>query len=451
LDAPPAPSRILGWTRRPIVLTLYLLAISIGAFALPEEVRLEGVAALLALQFAILALTRNISLEPARLLFRLKFLYLFILLCNALLPGELTDRYYDLFWSLRLNLTGLERGAAMCGQIATVVLASYVVRVVGGKDAFLDGLRSLRVTPLLAYSLDLTLAMLSTDAPAGPRRGRGGGGGGGGMGRGRRRDPHAQEADAPADATTPNSPDAAAPERVSIWTAIRTRDLSPFLDSVRRSLESARARVQERGLDPAFAHDVAVIGGVATVMMTLKIAKFMPGVAVFPGYKVIFYFPLYILAACLTRSRFGATLAGTIMGVIGFLNGDGRYGVLELAKHIAPGLLIDLAWPVLRRLPRRVWIFCALGLIAAVARTSTEFVIVLAIDAGPELYAFPVTKLLPNLVAGLLSGFVTYPLIARLGVPPSPLAPPDGPVDHEASPPSVVLSSQVPEEVSTHE
>jgi hypothetical protein len=81
--------------------------------------------------------------------------------------------------------------------------------------------------------------------------------------------------------------------------------------------------------------------------------------------------------------------------------------VLEVLKHIAPGLVIDIADPLVRRLP--VWAlgYCLLGLVAAVARTSTELVLVFLLGARAEIYLFPAAKLVPNLLAGFLSGFVT--------------------------------------------
>jgi hypothetical protein len=70
-------------------------------------------------------------------------------------------------------------------------------------------------------------------------------------------------------------------------------------------------------------------------------------------------------------------------------------------------LVIDLTAPVVRRLPPSAWVFCLLGFVAAVARTSTELAVVLLLGARAEVYLFPAAKLIPNLVAGTLSGFVT--------------------------------------------
>jgi len=47
------------------------------------------------------------------------------------------------------------------------------------------------------------------------------------------------------------------------------------------------------------------------------------GVPFASGHKGVLLIPLYILASRLTYSRWGGTAAGAIMGVIGFLQGDG--------------------------------------------------------------------------------------------------------------------------------
>jgi hypothetical protein len=155
-------------------------------------------------------------------------------------------------------------------------------------------------------------------------------------------------------------------------------------------------------------------------MASLKMMKILPGLPFASGYKTLLLFPLYVLAARLTHSRWGATAAGSIMGVIGFLQGDGRFGALEILKHIAPGLVIDLGEPLVRRLPTWALGYCALGFFAAIARTATEFVVVLLLGARAEIYLFPAVKLVPNLIAGMLSGFVTIFVLRVLAEPAQP-------------------------------
>jgi SAM-dependent methyltransferase len=71
-----------------------------------------------------------------------------------------------------------------------------------------------------------------------------------------------------------------------------------------------------------------------------------------PGIKTVLLFPLYVVASQMTWSRWGATVVGATVGLLGFLQGDGRFGVLEILKHLAPGLVIDRRWsfaPLYRR------------------------------------------------------------------------------------------------------
>ena len=89
------------------------------------------------------------------------------------------------------------------------------------------------------------------------------------------------------------------------------------------------------------------------------------------------------------------------------MQGDGRLGVLEILKHITPGLVIDIGTPLVDRLPTWALGYCVLGLAAAVARISTDLALVLLLGARAEVYLFPAAVLVPNLLAGWLSGFVT--------------------------------------------
>jgi hypothetical protein len=155
--------------------------------------------------------------------------------------------------------------------------------------------------------------------------------------------------------------------------------------------------------------------------MSLKLFKVLPGVPFAPGHKTLVLIPLYILAAQLTHSRFGATAAGTVMGIIGQLNGSGQYGVLSVLKHVLPGLATDLFWPVFRRLPRRVWVYSILGILLALCRLATEFFLALVLEARWEVYLFLTWRVVTSLLAGALSGGVTYLLLpAFRGLEPAP-------------------------------
>jgi hypothetical protein len=378
---------------------IYLLAVTAVIFSVPAlagtpSLRWAVVLALLAAQVSVLIFCRipvGAILRPG---WRLKWFFLFLIACYALLPPEhpagelvLHWRIPSLEWRLPVNVTGVERAGLMCVQILTVLLASVVVRLTGKGDDLVQGLHVLRLPRLFVHSLDRTLSLFSgTNERSGGGRHR-----------------------------------AAAQGAFAALKRLLRGDVGAFVLSIKAQIELAGAQPSTqagRKFEAELAHDVAVVSGIALCMASFKMLKFLPGLPFASGHKALLLFPLYVLAARLTYSRWGATAAGTIMGVIGFLQGDGRFGVLEVLKHVAPGMVIDLADPWVRRLP--VWAlgYCLLGLAAAVARTSTELVLVFLLGARAEIYVFPAVKLVPNLLAGFLSGFVTMAVLrvfARAG------------------------------------
>ena len=187
-------------------------------------------------------------------------------------------------------------------------------------------------------------------------------------------------------------------------------EIGGFVETIQENIERAGQRVRpdiDRDVAAHLAHDIGVVTGIALCMTSIKVLRILPGLPFAPGHKVILLFPLYALASRLTYSRWGGTAAGSIMGVIGFLQGDGRLGVLEILKHITPGLVIDIGMPLVERLPTWALGYCVLGLAAAVARISTDVALVVLLGARAEVYLFPAAVLVPNLLAGWLSGFVT--------------------------------------------
>ena len=419
----------------PRLKVLYLLAVSVAVFVVPavnatRPVRWYVVPGLLALQAAIL-LARVSPLEILRSVTRIKWLFLFLLVCYAVLPGGEEDVWRQ--WkplaampSIAVNLTGLETASLMCLQILTVIWVSSVVRLFGRPTDLVDGLRGFGVPRLFALSIDTTLALLGGVRP----RGMGGGGGGGGRGRGmggggggRWREAELRdqrpEGDSEERAARPNeatadaapNPIAESPPPLESFGRLLRGDVGFFVQSIERSLLRAKAHVGSSGAvgtDERLAHDVSVISGVALAMMSLKMLKVLPGVQFMPGLKTLFFYPLYILAAHLTYSRWGGTTAGAIMGVIGYMQGDGQYGVFEILKHLVAGLVIDLVWPMLRRVKRSAWVYCVFGFVVAIARTTTEIVIMLLLLARLEAFLFVALKLGSNMIAGTLSGLVTY-------------------------------------------
>lgn len=381
-----------------IAKVVYLLAVTAAVFAAPVFVPSGRgwlvTLGLLALQFVILLTCRVDLSDFARPVWRLKWLFIFLIAAYSLLPSEdgssgsaaFSWRIPVVDWNIPVHLDGLSRAGLMCLQIAAMLLASSVVRLTGTGRDLVEGLQFFYLPALFVYSLDHTLGLLGGTRRRGGRRGGGAGPGGG------------------ADKRAPQ------PGFPTILKRLLRGDVGGFVQSIRADVDSAGEQIAGdtgRNLTAQMAHDVAIVSGIALTMATLKMFKFLPGIPFASGHKALLLFPLYILASRLTYSRWGATAAGAVMGVIGFLQGDGRFGILEILKHLAPGVIIDLAQPWISRLPGWALGYCLIGVAAAVARTTTEFSLVALLGARAEIYIFPIAKLLPNLVSGFLSGFTT--------------------------------------------
>ena len=403
-------------TRIALLKVIYLLAVTAAIFAIPSfeitlSVQWYVVTGFLLLQVFTLLANRIPAIEVVRPAWRLKLLLLFLAAAYAFLPPEnpsatapalLPVRIPGIGWTLTINLTGLAQAGLMCLQILTVLLASSVVRLTGRSTDLAEGLEALRLPPLFVYSLDHTLGLLGGVARGRPGEGGGDGGGGGRGGDGgagqRRGDPAVKTG------------------FFTILRRITKGDFSAFTQSIQANLKLAAGKAGRDNprVDPNFARDVAVVTGVAMCMSSIKMLKFLPGIPFASGHKTLVIFPLYVLASRLTHSRWGGTAAGSIMGLIGFLQGDGRFGVLEVLKHIAPGVVIDLAEPLVRRWPSWALGYCFLGLLAGIARTATELLLLVALGARAEIYLFVAAKLVPNILFGFLSGFLTVFVLRAL-------------------------------------
>lgn len=191
-------------------------------------------------------------------------------------------------------------------------------------------------------------------------------------------------------------------------------DSGHLVDMVESGL--ARSRARAGGEDTEQGRDVAVLAGLCALMLGTKLLKVLPGVPFAPGYKVLFIIPLYILAARLTRAPFGATLAGGVVGLLSFLMGDGRFGVFEVLKHVAPGLVVDAARPLMPERPGFLTtsFFVALGALAALARTSTMLAVVWFVEGSGPLYLLAGFQGVSQVLFGALSGLVAAALLGSL-------------------------------------
>jgi hypothetical protein len=148
-------------------------------------------------------------------------------------------------------------------------------------------------------------------------------------------------------------------------------------------------------------------------MLAIKMLKVLPSLPFAPGHKLVLLTPLYIVAALLTRSRFGATLTGLTMGTVAFLMGDGRYGVFEIFKHVAPGVICDAVMPLMMRGGRMPggFTWSAFGGLIAAGRFATIFSVTLAVQPPAVAYAILVPGITVNVFFGVASGYVSYHLV----------------------------------------
>jgi hypothetical protein len=363
---------------------IYLLAVTTIVFAVPSvrflrPWRWHVVIGIATLQLVTLLVCRVPVMEILRTVTRLKWFYAFLLICYGLLPGEYGGPKVHA-WRLAINVGGLKVAALMCLQILTVVLVSAVVRLTSRGTDLADGLARLGLPKLFVHAFDHTLSLL-----AGRPRGRRDEGG--------------------------NRPKGGF---IQTLRRLIRGDVGFLIQSVKDNMERARVEMDHESggrMDHRLSHDVAVVSGTALVMASLKMLKFLPGVPFAPGIKGVILLPLYVLASQRTWSRWGGTAAGSIMGVIGFLQGDGRFGVLDILQHVAPGVVIDLLMPLVRRLPQTALTYCALGFVATISRSITAWLVVLLLGSRAEVYLFPAVGLVPMLIAGTLSGFVTIYLL----------------------------------------
>jgi len=349
-----------------------------------------------ALTGALLVLSFAVRIPPRRILRSILKLWgfaLVVLISYALVREDpAVDRWVQL-WRIPLNVGGVQVGAVMLLRVISVALASQIARA-GDPRAIATGFRRLWVPAVVADALDAVLALLEGDAApgeAGRRPGSGRGDGtGGGRGGGRR----GREGDA----------------REGLWASLKRMargDIGPLAERLDRQIGRAETQLGGR-------HDAAVIAGIALTMLGVRALKILPSIPFAPGHKLVLLTPLYIVAALATRSRFGATLTGLVMGLVAFLLGDGKYGIFEILKHVAPGILCDLFVPLLHRQRIGGLGWSLFGGFVALGRFATILSVVALVQAPKVAYAMLAPGLLVHSLFGVASGYVTFHLLKHV-------------------------------------
>lgn len=392
---------------------LYLAVVAIAAFLIKDARVAGGAVAVHAVLWLIVGLGGR---RLVRQITKLWGFAAFILISYAVVAEDPhVDRWVKIdlgFWAPHINVGGMETGGLMLLRVILVVLASQIARA-GDSRAIAVGLRKLGAPDMIAAPLDAVLVLLGGQGGGGGR-GRGGGGGGGrgrGDGSGGGNDGEPREG-----------------VLRGFWNALKKiarGDVGPIVDRMDRHIARAEQYVDESSAEEGgsvrarhVSRDIATIAGLSLTMLGIKALKLLPNIPFAPGHKLVLLTPLYVVASLKTRTRFGATLTGLVMGSVAFLLGDGRYGIFEIAKHVAPGILCDLfVLFFVRRGSGRTpgaLTWSLLGGLMGIGRFATIFTVTLAIQPPSLAWALLVPGLIIHTTFGVLSGLVSSPLIKRV-------------------------------------
>ena len=379
----------------PRLRVLYLASVALGVFLFKSIV---AIAILVAAQAALWLIVGIGARRLGRQVFKLWGFAAFVVASYALTAEDpAIDRWTALdVWKIHLpiNVGGALLGVVMVLRVLCVVMASQVARA-GDSRAIAAGLGKLHVPAIIAASIDAVLALLGDAERHGRGRGGGRGGGGGGGGGG-------------------------GEEQEGFWASVKRLsrgDVGAIARRIERQIDRAEQHVASQGVSykgRLVVRDVAVIAGLSLTMLGIKALKILPSIPFAPGHKLVILTPIYIVASLKTKSRFGATLTGLTMGSVAFLMGDGRYGIFEIVKHVAPGVVCDLLVPLMTRGGSKnpggvAWSLLG-GLIGA-CRFATIFVVTLTVQAPAVAYAILVPGLVIHTTFGILSGYVTHQLV----------------------------------------
>lgn len=312
--------------------------------------------------------------------------FFFIAISYALLGEFDEDMFFVESLKMGLNFTGLISGTVMALRVYNIILASLILRRSGTSGNLYAVMRSVRIPDAVAIPVDVTSSLLelrfsSTDE--------------------NKRESRKRERGRMADV-------------VSLFKG----DISPILHSIARGLSNTRRIILER--NPAIKdeqlRELSVIACLSFLIMSIRMIKILPGIPFAPGHKGIIIIPFYILAHELSGARWGSTKTGFTAGIISLFMGFGKFGVFELSKHVMPGLFVDVALPVTRGIFKKgsYLVYCFLGIMISVFRFSTLLIVTLLASPPKGAYYMLVFIFVSHIIAGAMSGFITYPLLKSI-------------------------------------
>lgn len=373
---------------------LFVLALAIVLFVLHSP---EALGVLLGVQL-VLWMSSGLSVRALwRSVYRLRVFFLFIFISYAFFStgdsGQ--DRWLSFSlgeWTPAINAGGIAFAALMCLRVAILVIASAWMQRTAPAGALVDALRILKLPESLAITVDASLALLA-----------GGGGSGHGTGKGRGDGKGRNKADRDDQGISLRS--------------LRKGNLGGVNELIDRSLSRAGTYLHQRypDLGARALNDMTIVLAVSLAIMGLKVLQILPGVPIASGHKNIIIVPLLLFAATSTHARFGGLLAGTAVGIVSFLLGYGKYGVLEIAHFALPGLLADLLLPLLRAQGRggKLLQFALAGVVLGAGRFAANLLVIVLAGAPLPAFVLFAPMLISQVVFGALSCFASLLIVGR--------------------------------------
>lgn len=376
---------------------LYLFVLATGLFFVSDW----KIIAFIVLFQASIWLWSGLGFTPLlRAVSRLKWFIILVSISYLLIPpaNAVADYQLDLgFYILHFYLEGLGHAGLMLSRVLLLVVSGLWVRLSEPSGSFVAALGSLGIPKTVAIIIDAGLSLTSGDSK---KQGTGGGGGGG-RGGGKHRDKKNGL------------------QRTKIFFADIREGRFSFMDTlIDASFGKARAYIKENypDMDASIRHDTAIILMVVVAVMSLKLLQLLPGLPFAPGHKNLIVIPLLLMAAMLTKGRFGGFTAGFSVGIVSFLMGYGKFGVFEVLHLALPGLLADILLPVMVA-QSGFWLFLRLvilGGLLGLTRFATNFMILL-LAGSPELaWIVFVPGLVSQVVFGALSSLVCVYVVNKI-------------------------------------
>jgi hypothetical protein len=343
-------------TTRPEFKILYLLVVALAALFLKDPLP-TGV--LLALQ-VFSWLVSGIRKKDLNI-FRKTFGFaLSIVLINSFFSSPkdfavLSILNFDLFAST----SGFLEAMVMVVRFYTILCASVLVRSTTSSEEFTQGLVRLKLSKNMAQILDAILSSLE-----GKQEGQG-------KGQGKSQG-----------------------KKEYTLKGILKGDFTFLVNMVQRRLDEAKTKFID--------FDWAVISAVSIMVVGIRMIKILPGIPIAPGHKNIIVIPLFILVATLSKKKFSATYVGFLSGVISFMFGFGKYGILGIVQFMVPGLIVDLMIG-LSFASQSLWMLGLIGFCAGMGRVSAEILMALVFGLPKAFYLFFFPLFISQSIFGLLS------------------------------------------------